>query len=136
MVHSRFTTTEIRCIRLYISETNPSFELTRITKYLVYVWGEVFITSKHRNSLEHGSRLLLLEVMLTRKHCTFPEKTVLKTVMNTNGQYGHPENVLISLLSSPVAEEREIAVETIFNIREQGPKVWQTPTGQRPFKVK
>ena len=32
-------------------------------------------------------------------------------------------------------EERQVAVEVIFRIREEGPKEWGTSSGIRPFKV-
>ena len=81
VVTSRFTTTETRCCRLWISELVPSFELTRIVRYLIYVWAECFVTIKHRNSFLEAPRVLLLEVMLSSKHCSFPERTLLATSM-------------------------------------------------------
>ena len=135
VVTSRFTTSQTRCCRLWLSEPNPSFELTRVVKYLVSVWAECFLTIKHRNSMVMAPKVLLLEVMLTSKHCSNPEKTMLSTSMSFNGQMGHHESVLLSMLASSSPEERELAVNTIFNIREMGPIQWKTPTGLRPFKV-
>ena len=45
LVTSRFTTTQARCLRLWISQDNPSFGLTRAVNYLIYVWAEVFLIS-------------------------------------------------------------------------------------------
>ena len=134
VVHSRFTTTETRFLRRWISTETPSFEQLRITRYLVYVWAETFLTAKIKNRFEDGSRLLLLELLLSKKYCSMPEFVVVKTSMDFNGQYAHHESILVSLLSSPKAEERKLAVDTIFSIREQGPKKYKTPSGQRPFK--
>ena len=136
MVTSRFTTTEARVLREWLSDPNPSFEMRRITHYLVYVWAECFLMSKHRNSFQQAPRVLLLEVMLTEKFCTVPEKTLLKTSMSTNGQMCHPENVLLSMLGSDTRKEREEAVNVIMGIRERGPVQWDTVTGVRPFKVR
>jgi hypothetical protein len=135
LVHSRFTTTETRFIRKWPSTESPCFEQTRITRYIVYVWAESFLTAKVKNRMEDGSRLLLLELMLAKKYLSNPEITMLKSSMDFNGQYCHHESILVSLLASPIAEERKLAVETIFRIREEGPKVWKTSSGQRPFKV-
>ena len=77
----------------------------------------------------------LLELMLARKHCTKPEFTMLKTSFDFNGQFGHHESILVSLLASPEVEDRQLAINTIFTIREQGPRTWNTPSGQRPFQV-
>ena len=76
VVTSRFTTTQTRVVRVWLSTANPSFELTRVMHYLVYVWAEVFLTVKHLNQFVDAPRLLLLEVMLTSKHCSYPETTL------------------------------------------------------------
>ena len=68
--------------------------------------------------------------MLTRKHCTMPELTLLKTSISCNGQMGHQENALLAMLASPFREERVQAVEVIFQVREQGPRA----SGIWPFK--
>ena len=133
IVHSKFTTTETRFIRCWLSTQDPSFEQTRITRYIVYVWAETFLSAKMNNRMQDGSSLLLLELLLTRKYCSSPEVAMLKKSMDFNGQYAHHESILVSLVSSPKAEERRLGVETIFRIREEGPKKWKTPTGQRPF---
>ena len=135
VVASRFTTTQVRCLRLYISEDSPTHGLTRVITYLVYVWAEVFLRSRHKNLLTEAPRLLLLEVMLTRKYCSKPDQMLLKTSISCNGQMGHHESVLLAMLASPCKEERALAVEVIFEIREQGPREWGTASGIRPFKV-
>ena len=136
MVTSRFTTTQARVVRKWLSTPNPSFELSRVMRYLVYVWAEVFLVMKHKNRFLDAPRALLLEVMLTTKYCSYPERTLLATSMSTNGQMCHSESVLPAMLASPSAEERRRAVEVIFSIREQGPRVWDTETGVRPFMVR
>ena len=135
LVHSRHTTTETRCLRLYLSTPEPSYELSRVVHYLIYVWSEVFLRSKIRNTCVEGPRLLLLETILTRVHCSYSERSALYPSLNTNGQYCHPENVLLSLLASPVENERRQAIDIIFLIRLRGPVQWNTPSGKRPFKV-
>ena len=132
---SCFTTTETRFGRHWLNTSDPSFEETRVMRYLVYVWAEVFLTAKEMNRFNHGPRLLLMELMLARKHCTKHEFTVFKTSFDFNGQFGHHESILVSLLASHEVEDRQLAVDTIFTIREQGPRTWYTPSGQRPFQV-
>ena len=135
MITSRFTTTEVRVVRLWLSTNNPSFEHTRVMSYIVNVWGPVFAQIKQYNLFIEAPRALLLEVMLTAKHCSYPERTLLSSSMSPNGQMAHPESVLPSMLASTNPEERRRAVDIIFSIREQGPRVWDAPTGVRPFKV-
>ena len=133
VVTSRFTTTQARCLRKWVSEEAPSFELRRVVLYLIFVWAEVFLTAKHRNSFQEAPRLLLLEVMLTKLRCSPPEQALLKVSMSTNGQMAHHESIILAMLASPHSEERKRAVDIIFRIRQEGPKAWAR--GVRPFKV-
>ena len=135
VVASRFTTTQARCLRLWISQDNPSFGLSRVVHYLIYVWAEVFLLSRHKNLLVEAPRLLLLEVMLTKRYCSMPEQLLLETSVSFNGQMGHHESILLAMLASPDMEERRLAVEVILRIREEGPREWSTASGIRPFKV-
>ena len=136
VVTSRFTTTEARTLRKYISQDKPSFELTRVVNYLVYVWAPVFLLCKKMNRLEATPSMLLMEVMLTKKHCSNPEQTLLAKSMSFNGQMAHPELVLLGMLASSNFSERKRAVEIIFRVRSRGPIKWKTPSGVRPFKVR
>ena len=63
VVQSRFTTTQDRCLQLWISQDSPTFELCRVVNYLIYVWAEVFLLSRYKNLLTEALRLLLLEVV-------------------------------------------------------------------------
>ena len=119
MVTSHFTMTETRFGWHWLSTSDTSFEETRVMRYLVYVWADVFLKAKEMNRFGHGLMLLLLELMLTRKHCTKPKFTMLKTSFDFNRQFGHHESIPVSLLASPEAEDRQLAVNTIFTIREQ-----------------
>ena len=116
VVQSRFTTSEARTCRVYISEAKPSFQLTRVVKFLVYVWAPVFLNAKKQNSLCLAPRMLLLEVMLIKKFCSEPEKALLKDSLSQNGQMAHPENVLLALLASPDLTERKCAVDIIMKV--------------------
>ena len=60
MVTSRFTTTQARVVRKWLSTPNPSFEMSRVMRYLGYVWAEVFLVSKHKNQFLEAPRALLL----------------------------------------------------------------------------
>ena len=106
-----------------------------MVKYLAYVWGHVFLLARKANYLVLAPRVLLLEVMLTRKFCRYPEKTLLLNFLSHSRQMAHPENVLLALLSSRNSFERKKAVETIMKIRVQGPVDWDQPSGVEPFKV-
>jgi hypothetical protein len=105
---------------LWLSQDDPSFELSRVVNYIIYIWAEVFLMAKHRNTVVEGPRLLLLETMLINKYCSNPEKMMLATSISINGQMAHHETILLSLLASPLSEDRDLAINIIFGIRELG----------------
>ena len=102
--------------------------------YLIYVWAEVFLISRHLNLVTVAPWLLLLEAMLTRRSCSKPEQELVEKSISFNGQMGHQESVFLAMLSSPNIEERCIAVDVILRIRGEGPRKWSTASGIRPFK--
>ena len=121
IVHSRFTTTEARTLRSYISHPNPPEHLKRVVAYLIHVQAPVFLFSKMFQQAHFmGPKLLLLELMLGRKFLTNDEFSVLEKKLNFNGQMAHSENVLYSMLCSPVISERKFAIQAILDIRERG----------------
>ena len=119
---------------LWISQDNPSFGLTRAVNYLIYVWAEVFLISRHLNLVTVAPRLLLLEVMVTRRSCSKPEQELLEKSISFNGQMGHQESVLLVMQSSPNMEERCIAVAVSLRIRGDGPMKWTTVSRITLFK--
>ena len=60
---------------------------------------------------------------------------MLATSILFNGQFAHHKSILLTLLASHKADEREMAINIIFGIRERGPVEWDTPTGVQPFKI-
>ena len=118
---------------LYLREAEPSPELIRIINYLVKVYAEVFLLAKVKNKMGHGPRLLLLETMLSRSRCSSEEFEIIRTSLDTNGQFAHHENILVTLLASDEQGEREEAVRILLRIRETGPQ-FGGKKGQRPFK--
>ena len=137
VVHSRWTNTQSRTLRLYMSTDNPSFALSRLCSFIVYVYGPVFLAAIHFHGAEEGSRILLQEVKAVRLHCLEMELDIIQPVIKTNGFFGHGENVLISLLCSSAMEDREYAVNVIKDIRESEKKEKKSRARKkvRPFKV-
>ena len=136
VVLSRFATTETRALRKYISTENPSYELQRMVHFIVYVWGHMYIVSKpHQEHSFSGPSLLLQETQLAKKYLNEAEFEVFLGSLNYNGEYAHPENVLLGLLCSKSKDERELGVEIILKIRNTPqPKRRGRAPGPRKFK--
>ena len=136
VVHSRWTTTQARILRLYLSESKPSSSLTRLVRYITKVYTPTLIAAKRQNKVKDGPPMLLLEIQSVRQHCTKKERTVLEPAIQRNGFFAHHEAVLVSLLSSDTPEDRQYAVRVIRDIRRRGPMDWAcSRTGLRPYKV-
>ena len=89
--------------------------------FVVYVWAGSFLNGKMFPAHFVGPKLILLEVMLIKKHCRPSETAVLQNAININGQYVHHENIIFCLLHSQDETERRLGVQTILRIRDQHP---------------
>ena len=117
ITQARFTNTQSGVLRLYVSSEEPSYALQRIVNFIVFVYAPVFLASKHFNKVEEGPKLLVKEIQAVRIHCTPEEANIVNPCIQQNGFYGHPENVLLSLLSSENPDDRKYAVSLIKTIR-------------------
>ena len=111
VITSRFTTTQARVVWMCLNNINLSFEFYFMMHYMVYIWLKVLFVVQHHKRFVDACQLL--EVMLTSKHCSYPEKTLPSKLLSHNGYIDHPENVTI--LASPKVEERKTAFDIIFS---------------------
>ena len=120
--NARFTTTESRILRAYISLVNPHDIVQRMVHFLVYVWAGSFLNGKMFPAHHFvGPKLLFLEVLLIKTNCRPTETAVLQNAININGQFIHSENVILHLLHSQDETERRLGVQTILRIRDEHP---------------
>ena len=134
MNHARMTTTETRALSAYIRCGDPPVYLVRIVNYLINVWAPVFCLSKiFYKSYFSAPKLLLLEVMLCKKHLSIDELGKVSKSLDINGQMGAHENILLCCLSSPDFDERTLGVETILRMRHKGSSPQLPENGIRPF---
>ena len=118
LVHSRFTTTESRMARAYLSTDCPPIELERMVQYLVYVWAPVYVKSKILQNVGFsGPSLLLMETQLARQHLNKEEFEAVLTSMCHNGYFASHEAILTAMLHSVNKAEREQGLEIILNLR-------------------
>ncbi|KAK4883922.1 hypothetical protein RN001_000193 [Aquatica leii] len=91
MAHSRWLTTANRLLRLYISTKNPSYNLTILTEYVMKVYAPTWFEIKIRPS--------------------YP-------VLQRNGYFGHPENLLLAMLADDRKYIRELGLRRILKCRQ------------------
>ena len=135
VVQSRWTNTQSRCCRAYLSTVEPTFQLQRIVHFIINVYAPIFLKAKHFNKAEEGPHLLVQEMQAVKLHCPPAELSVVQICIQRNGFYGHPENVLFALLSSQLPEDRLYAVQQIKRIRNLPVKKRRTKKKIRAFKV-
>ena len=135
VVQSRWTNTQSRCCRAYLSTVEPTFQLQRIVHFIIHVYAPLFLKAKHFNKAEDGPGLLVKEMQAVKLHCPPAELSVVQTCIQRNGFFGHPENVLLALLSSQDPGDRLFAVQQIQRIRSLKVKKRRTKKKVRAFKV-
>ena len=136
IVHSRFTTTESRMARAYISTDCPPIELERMVHYLVYCWSPVYVKSKILQNVGFsGPSLLLMEMQLVRQHLNKEEFEAVLISMCHNGFFANHEAILTAMLHSVIKAERVLGVNIILNLRKL-PKRVLSRKGVRVVKRK
>ena len=115
-----------------MSEENPSPALYRIVHFVVFVYGPVFLSIKHKNRVQEAPHHLVREISLVREHCNEEEKRLTQKAIQDNGFMAHHKSVLLSLLGS----SDPFGVDLVQQIREVGEQVWPAKSqGVRPVRT-
>ena len=116
LCHSRWLTTANRILRLYIGSENPSEELYILTEYVMKVYAPVWFNIKLKPSCVHGSQHLWRLIKLSRY---LPQHLldIIDPVIQRNGYFAAPENLLLGLLTDKRKNIRELALRRILKAR-------------------
>ncbi|GBP41928.1 hypothetical protein EVAR_31691_1 [Eumeta japonica] len=126
--YSRWLTTANRILRLYITKTDPDEKLVILATYVMKVYGPMWFTIKSNPSCINGAKHLWQTVSLSR-YLKSDTKKIVDNVIQRNGYFGHPENVLVVVLGDDMESTREQAYQQILTARSE------TAPGIRIFKV-
>ena len=77
------------------------------------MWFEI----KCKNKLIHGPDNALLNIQIIRKFAPPKVHEIVKPVVERGSWHAHSENILYSLLCSPIKKNRTFAVKQILKIR-------------------
>lgn len=116
--HSRWLTAANRILRLYVSSSSVTKELQILSEYVVKVYAPVWFHIKLKPSCKEGPRHLLNMIKWSR--CF--DKGVLEIinpVIQRNGFYANPENILISMVTDESKSVRELGYRRLLKIRRQ-----------------
>ena len=121
--HSRWLTTALRFLRIWISKHGLKGKklqnLRMIVEFIVGVYLPNWFNIKVKHSWVEGPRHVLYQLELLRSQ----RKKVLDLVMPTirrSAWYAHPESIIQALLCSDKEEERKAGVDKILEIRGEG----------------
>jgi hypothetical protein len=116
--HARWLTTANRILRLYVSTVNPSEVLLILVEFIMKVYAPMWFSIKSEPSCLMGAKHVFKTIKLTRY---LPEnlKQVIEPVINRNGFFAHPENVILSMLGDSRRNIRKQAVDHILRVRKK-----------------
>lgn len=116
MAHSRWLTTANRILRLYVATTDASSNLQILTEYVVKVYAVTWFQIKSQPSCTEGAKHLFEIIKLSR---FLPEnlRDIVNPVIQRNGYFSHPENVLLAMLTDSRSHVRELGLRRILKCR-------------------
>lgn len=116
MSHARWLTWANRVMRLYVSMKSPSQNLIVLATYIVKAYAPTWFAIKTHPSCKDGSRHLYQLISATR-YLPNELKTVVDSVIERNGYFAHPENILLAMLTDSQQHIRELGARRILKAR-------------------
>ena len=128
--HARWLTTANRILRYYVGCSEPTENLRIIVEYIMRVYCKMWFKIKVESSCTDGARHLWNTIKLSR-YLSSELKAVIDPVIQRNGFYGHPENIILSMISDKRPHVRKLGLLRIMKAR--GMK--SSTAGIRQFKI-
>lgn len=116
--HSRWLTTANRILRLYISTKDPSSQLKILAEYVVNVYATTWFRIKFQSSCKYGAKHLY-HMIKSSRYLPSEIKKIVDPVIQRNGYFAHPENVLVAMLADDRKHIRELSLRRILKCRSQ-----------------
>lgn len=113
MCHSRWLTTANRILRKYVSTRKPSKNLITLTDFVLKVYAPLWFTIKTQSSCIHGAKHVFKQMQLIR-YLPSKLKKIVEDVVQRNSYFGHPENILLTMLGDDRKPVRKLAVSRIM----------------------
>ena len=129
MSHSRWLTTANRILRLYVASECPSDNLKTLATYVVRVYGPMWFHIKMKPSCKDGS-LHLWRTISRSRYLPKVYKAVIDPVIQRNGFFGHPENILLGMITDTRKHIRALGLRRILRSRNECKE-----TGVREFDI-
>jgi hypothetical protein len=118
LAHSRWVTTANRILRLYVAMLQPSPQLQTLATYVVKVYVPMWFQIKAKPSCTEGAKHLWKTIRLSR-YLPDELKTVVDPVIQRNGYFAHPENLLLAMISDDRRHVRELGLRRLMKAKKQ-----------------
>jgi hypothetical protein len=128
LAHSRWLTLASRVLRLYVATENPTENLKTLAEYIVKVYVPVWFNIKLKPSCTYGSKHLFNLISYSR-YLSDDLKNVIDPIIQRNGYFAAPENLLLSMLCDERKIQRELGLRRVLKARTE------RRDGVRKFKV-
>ncbi|KAF0288495.1 hypothetical protein FJT64_013150 [Amphibalanus amphitrite] len=115
--HARWLTLATRLLRLYMATADPSRALRDLVQFVVCHYVPMWFYIRKNGSCDRGPQNLLRSVALLRE---LPQRsqTVIQPVIQRNGFWAHPEQILLAMVADEDRAVRERAVRLIRAARQ------------------
>ena len=115
---ARWLTLANRCLRLYVSATQPSPALIRIVRFILRQYAPGWFRFREFSGISDGARNFhfLVQCSMTLNEA---DKQIVQKVLQTNGYWAHGENILVAMLADERQEIRARAVDIILQCRQR-----------------
>lgn len=114
--HARWLTTANNILRKYVGTLKPCFILKTLANFIMKVYTPMWFHIKCKPQCSNGAKHLWKTIQLSRY---LPEhlRKIIDPVIERNAYYGHPESILLAMLSDERQYIRQIAVDQIIAAR-------------------
>ena len=104
-------------LRLYVTQSNPSYPLHRMCVVILQLYAPFFFKIKTSWHIKDGARNFHFAVKLARDCLIDEERDVTENTFRNNSYFAHIEAILLSAICDPDLTARQWAVRIILKCR-------------------
>lgn len=116
MSHARWLTTANRILRLYVASEAPSANLLSLTTFVMRVYAPMWFLIKSRQYVQDGP-IVLFHTLKAIREFDIKVKKIVIPVVQRNGYFAHPENLLLAMIGDQRPHIRQLAWRRIKKAR-------------------
>lgn len=114
--HARWITRANRILRLYVATEKPTENLITLATFVVKVYAPSWFLIKSKPSCKDGTHHLF-NIIVASRYLPETLKKIIDPVIQRNGYFAHPENILLAMITDERKHIRELAARRILKAR-------------------